>query len=52
MKEPMVQIACLMDVDLVAKLEVVKKEKGKRTGWIVREAVKRYLDDEIKRTGG
>ena len=42
------QITCEIDEDLAEKIKKIRKERGKRIGWIVKEAVKRYLDGEIK----
>ena len=29
------------------KIKEVRKMKGKRTGWLIKEAIKRYVDGEL-----
>ena len=47
-KERNAQITCEIDEELDAKIQKIRKYKGKRIGWIVKEAIKRYLDGDIE----
>lgn len=46
-KEEELFVSCLIEDDIRKKITEVRKMKGKRTGWIIREAIKRYVNGEL-----
>ena len=47
-KEEELFVSCEIDDDVREKIKEVRKMKGKRTGWIIREAIKRYVNGELE----
>jgi hypothetical protein len=45
--EKTVQITCEISGGLQKKIKKIRQKKGKRMGWLVRQAVQKYVDGEI-----
>ena len=46
-KEEMLFVSCEIGDDVRDKIKEVRKMKGKRTGWLIKEAIKRYVNGEL-----
>ena len=46
-KEEQVYVSCEIGDDVREKIKEVRKMKGKRTGWLIKECIKRYVDGEL-----
>lgn len=46
-KEEQLYVSCEIGDDVREKIKDVRKHRGKRTGWILKEAIRRYLAGEI-----
>ena len=47
-KEEDLYVSCEIDDDVRDKIKEVRKMRGKRTGWLIKEAIRRYLAGEIE----
>lgn len=47
-KEEQLFVSCEIGDDVRDKIKLVRKHRGKRTGWIIKEAIKRFLDGSIE----
>ena len=47
-KEEELFVSCEIGDDVREKIKEVRKYRGKRTGWILKEAIRRYLAGEIE----
>lgn len=47
-EEPTSYVSCEIGDDVRDKIKEVRKYRGKRTGWILKESIKRYLAGEIE----
>ena len=46
-KEEQLFVSCEIGDGTREKIKEVRKMKGKRTGWLVKEAIKRYVNGEL-----
>lgn len=46
--EGTLQVTCLIDEELQKKIAKIRKYKGKRIGWLVRQAVQKYVDGDLE----
>ena len=46
-KEEHLYVSCEINDDVRDKIKLVRKKRGKRTGWLIKEAIRRYLAGEI-----
>ena len=47
-KEEQLFVSCEIGDGVRDKIKEVRKYRGKRTGWILKEAIRRYLAGEIE----
>lgn len=46
-KEEQLYVSCEVGDDVRDKIKEVRKMKGKRTGWLIKEAIKRYVNGDL-----
>ena len=46
-KEEELFVSCEIGDDVREKIKEVRKMKGKRTGWLIKECIKRYVNGEL-----
>ena len=47
-KEGTVQVTCIVSDDVEDVIKRVRKERGRRTGWIIMSAIKGFLKGDIE----
>ena len=46
-KEEELFVSCMIEDDVRKKITEVRKKRGKRTGWLIKECIRRYVDGEL-----